>query len=296
MIDDLSYFTGHGPITDPGPYGDLLDRLPEDMAALCRLVQGTNLHIFWAERYGCPLPEERQAEVQLRTMQRRLGRLLELDPAPLTEARPLQRRLVGNCRDFSVMLACLLRQQGVPARARCGFGAYFLPGHFEDHWVCEYWNASEGRWKLADAQLDEFQCSVLGIQFDPLDVPRDQFLTGGRAWRMCRSGQADAERFGIWDMHGLWFIRGDLLRDVAALNKMELLPWDCWGMIERADDSISEQDFEILDLLAEMTWADVPDFDVLRRLYESDARLRVPGEVHSHTRDGVLTESIAVAA
>jgi hypothetical protein len=46
----------------------------------------------------------------------------------------LAKRLVGNCRDFSTMLCAMLRHQGVPARARCGFGAYFLPNHYEDHW------------------------------------------------------------------------------------------------------------------------------------------------------------------
>jgi hypothetical protein len=39
-----------------------------------------------------------------------------------------------------------------------------------------------------DAQLDELQREVLKIPFDPLDVTRDQFIVGGRAWQMCRSG------------------------------------------------------------------------------------------------------------
>ncbi len=70
-------------------------------------------------------------------------------------------------------------------------------------------------------QLDAFQCAELKIAFDPLDVPRDQFIVGGQAWKLCRSGQADPDQFGIFDMHGLWFVRGDFLRDVAALNKTE---------------------------------------------------------------------------
>ena len=74
--------------------------------------------------------------------------------------RPLDRRLVGNCRRFSVLLVAMLRHQGVPARARCGFGAYFLPNHFEDHWVVEYWNQEGGRWVFVDAQLDELQREV----------------------------------------------------------------------------------------------------------------------------------------
>ena len=63
----------------------------------------------------------------MRWVARQLAAIAALDPRPLAEARLLERRLVGNCRDFSVLLAALLREQGTPARARCGFGRYFLP-------------------------------------------------------------------------------------------------------------------------------------------------------------------------
>ena len=105
------------------------------------------------------------------------------DPQPLTEPRSLEQRQIGNCRDFTVLLTSILRYQGVPARARCGFGTYFLPNHFEDHWVCEYWNADQERWILVDAQLDEFQCDEMKVPFDPLDVPRDQFVVAGKPGR-----------------------------------------------------------------------------------------------------------------
>ncbi len=165
MTEDLTYFTQPGMLTDPGPYAPLLDKLPTGIDELCRIVQGTTVHIFWAERYGLNLSEQRKAEVQLRTLQRRLAHTLELDPRPLTETRPLERKIVGNCRDFSLLLVSILRHQGVPARARCGFGAYFIPGHYEDHWGAEYWNADLQRWVLVDAQLDTLQCEALKISF-----------------------------------------------------------------------------------------------------------------------------------
>jgi hypothetical protein len=185
MTTDLTFFAQPGRMTDPGPYAHLFDPLPTDIGELCRIVQGTTIHVFWAERYGLKLSPERQGEVQLRSLERRLERMLELDPRPLMEMRSLEKKLVGNCRDFTQMLVSILRHQGVPARARCGFGAYFLPNHFEDHWVAEYWNAAQKRWVLVDAQLDAFQCNAMKIPFNPLDVPRDQFIVGGRAWQMC---------------------------------------------------------------------------------------------------------------
>jgi hypothetical protein len=291
-----NFFTQQGPLSNPGDYAHLYAGLPTDVGDLCKIVQGTTIHIFWAERYGYPLSPERQAEVQLRTMPRRLARMIELDPSPLTQARPLEHKLVGNCRDFSLMLASILRHQGVPARARCGFGAYFMPNHYEDHWVCEYWNADQNRWVLVDAQLDPFQCEQMHVPFNPLDVPRDQFIVGGKAWQMCRSGQADPDQFGIFDMHGLGFVRGDFIRDVASLNKVELLPWDCWGIIETPDDALSADDLTFLDQLAALTSADVPNFDAVRTLYESDPRLHVNGTVHSYAATGMQSVEIPTAA
>ncbi len=281
MTTAQDYYTTHSPITVPDGQAALLDGLPASVDELRCVVQGLLLHVFWAERYGVKLSPERQDEVQLRWVSRQLARIVELDPRPMPEARPPERRLVGNCRDFSVLLAALLRHTGTPARARCGFGRYFLPNHYEDHWVCEVWNAAQGRWALVDAQLDALQCQAMGITFDPLDVPRDQFITGGLAWQMCRAGQADPETFGFRDMHGLWFVRGDFVRDVAALNKMELLPWDVWGLMERRDDELDANDLALLDHLANLTAGDVPNVDEVRRLYEANAGWRVPPIIHS---------------
>jgi len=292
MMDAFTFYRQPGPITEPGSYAKNLDGLPVDIGELCKLVQGVTIHIFWAERYGFKLPEERQGEVQLRTLPRRLARTLELDPRPFNEARPLEKKLVGNCRDFSLLLVSILRHQGVPARARCGFGAYFLPNHYEDHWVAEYWNERQQRWVLVDAQLDTLQCDALKIPFDPLDVPRDQFIVGGRAWQMCRHEGTDPDTFGIFDMHGLGFIRGDFIRDVASLNKVELLPWDCWGIIEKPDLG-DPADLAFLDDLAGLTCGDVPDFERVRCLYQSDARLRVDGEIHSYAAGGMQKVQIA---
>jgi hypothetical protein len=277
-----TFFAQYGKMTDPGPYAQLYRELPSDVPFLVQVVQGLMVHVFWAERYGLKLSQERQEEVQLRSMERRLARTLELDPLPLTTRRANEHKVVGNCRDFSVTLASMLQSKGIPARARCGFGAYFLPNHFEDHWVCEYWNEVERRWVLVDAQLDELQQSILKISFNSLDVPRDQFIVGGAAWKMCRSGEADADQFGIFDMQGMDFVKGDFIRDVAALNKLELLPWDCWGMILMEYATLAPDDLSMLDRLADLTCRDVPDFDSVRQIYQSDPRLRVQESIQSY--------------
>jgi hypothetical protein len=143
-----------------------------------------------------------------------------------------------------------------------------------------------------DAQLDEVQRNVLKIDFDVLDVPRDQFIVGGKAWQMCRSGEQNADKFGIFDMHGLGFVRGNLVRDVASLNKMELLPWDCWGVIlnESLDD---RDDLAALDEVASLSAGDVPDFETLHTRYESDSRFRVDHTLLSYVNGSMTQISVA---
>jgi len=266
------YYTQTGLLSNAGKYAPHLEDLPEDLGELCRIVQGLMVHIFWASRYGLNLSEERKSEVQIRSIPRKLDRLFELDDHPLNQPRSLEKKLVGNCRDFSLFMVSILQHQGVPARARCGFGTYFRPNHYEDHWICEYWNSSAERWVMIDAQLDPFQCEKLKIGFDPLDLPDGAFITGGYAWRMCRSGLEDANKFGIFDMKGLWFIQGDLIRDFLALNKIEILPWDAWGYI--SGPQIIDADLPALDKIAELTVAGNAVFEEIRSMYQKDVRLQ----------------------
>jgi hypothetical protein len=266
---------------EPGPMSTIpakvnLGVLPDDLPALVRVVQGLLIHVFWAERYGIKLNGARQSEVNLRSFKEKFPALLHLSDAPLTEPRPLEKRLVGNCRDFSDFLAALLKQKGIPARARCGFGRYFLPNHYEDRWVTEYWNTAEKRWGMVDAQLDEFQQKELKITFDTLNVPSYQFITGGKAWLLCRAGQANPDQFGIFKMRGMGFIRGDLIRDFLALNRIEILPWDAFGLIAKADNQLSEADLALLDHLAGLTLTPDAAFAEIRQLYAQEKELQVP--------------------
>ena len=292
MNPTLAYFASQGTMSDPRTYRSRFNDLPASIPDLVKLVQGVTVHAFWTERYGFKAPAGRMDELQLRSMEKRLACTLALDARPFNEPRSVEKRLLGNCRDHSLLLVSLLRHQGVPARARCGFGAYFIPDHFEDHWVVEYWNQEQSRWILVDAQLDALQCEVLKIDFDTLDVPRDRFIVGGKAWQMCRSGQQDPAKFGIFDMSGLGFVRGNLVRDVASLNKMELLPWDCWGVILK-EPLDNPADLSLLDKVASLSAGDVPDFETLHACYESEPRLRVNGSLLSYVNGHMVEVRIA---
>jgi hypothetical protein len=276
--DPLAYYASQGPITDPGPGAEALRSLPDDLPGLARVVQGLVFHYFADEAiFGWRPPRARIAEIDTRHAAAMLARLAALDARPLTEPRPPERRLVGCCRDFTVLLCTLGRARGIPVRARVGFARYFSPGFHVDHEILEWWDVGRSCWRLVDPQLSERHLTHYRIGFDPLDVPRDQFLVGGRAWQLCRSGAVDPETFGLApelpQPRGLSFVRGHVVQDLAALNKMELLLWDVWGLMRAELDA----ELALLDEVAERTQA-ADGFAGARRLYATPG-LAVPSRV-----------------
>ncbi len=287
MQNPQEYYKGTGPMTALGAHADEFRALPRDLASLCEIVQGVLIHRDIAPwLYGITLTEAQRDDGHLRPIAQMLTRIHELDSRPLATARDVGHRLPSVCRHFSLMLSAILQYQGIPARPRCGFGAYFTPGKFEDHWVCEYWNAIEKRWILVDAQLDAIQRKALNIDFNPLDTARNKFIIAGDAWQMCRSGLAEPAAFGLTHAHlqGLWFVAGNVLRDLASLNKMELLPWDVWGLMNMNDEAITAEKKALLDRVAALTLAGDESFAEVRAIYDDD-RLRVPPVVFNALRN-----------
>jgi hypothetical protein len=272
----VSYYLAQGAMSDPRAYAVHLQPLPADVPGLVETLQGLVMHVFWAERYGQKLSEARKSEVQIRPAAQKLARMLELDAAPLFSGRPYERRLVGNCRDFSLLCSTMLRAKGIAARTRCGFGTYFTPGKYEDHWVIEYWHAAQQRWVMVDPQLDDLQKQVLKIQFDSLDMPPGAFVIAGEAWKMCRAGQADPERFGIFQWHGMDFIRGNLMRDLLALNKFEVLPWDMWSALEPPVAACSDGQLAQYDRIADLTLAGHEAFPALQSIVAENESFHAP--------------------
>jgi hypothetical protein len=277
----LAHHATPGPFTDLRAHAERLRDLPGSVPELCRVVQGLVVHPFHAARYGLDPKAIREEDLQTRTASAMLDRILALDPRPLAEPRAPGRRFVGNCRHFTVLLCALLRAQGAPARARCGFGAYFEPDGFVDHWVAEAWDETRRAWRLVDAQLDGVHVEAYRIAFDPHDVPRTEFLVAGDAWQRCRRGAADPQRFGIFQLRGSWFVLQNLVRDVAAHARRELLPWDGWGLMLEETRYGDPAVVALLDRLAELTQAGDRRHAELLRLYESEPGLRVPRRIVS---------------
>lgn len=268
------FYTHPGPMTSAGSHD--LSVLPRDVASLATIVQGLVIHQYMARAYGVTVSEERQAESHIRHVDEMLDRIFEIDPSPLTVARPPEKRLVGVCHHFSLLFVAMLRAHGIPARYRQGFGTYFNPPNAEEHVVGEYWDGR--RWIMVDPQLDDVWRSRLKFDFDPLDVPHDRFIIAGHAWDLCRAGKADPGHYGIFvgNLRGLWFIAAEIIRDLSALNAVEMLPWDVWGAMPQPTEALDAR-LAYFDQLSTLTQSD--SLAAQRSRYDSDAGVRVPATV-----------------
>jgi hypothetical protein len=219
---DAARYAHHSRWSDPGRHAAGLAALPVDPAVLTEIVGGVILHPLHAAAKG-------SAEPELRRVVDIIDAVLAKDGRPLSQTRETGRRVLGTCRNYALLACAILRQHGLPARLRVGFADYFTPGFAEDHWVCEYHDGNA--WHLLDAELTAEVRQHLGLSFSPGDVPRRRFLTAGVAWKQLRCGEHDPARFGVSfiGLSGAWFVAGSLLRDLAALNMDEMMPWDHWG-------------------------------------------------------------------
>ena len=262
-------------LSDAGVLARRFDGLPGDAGGLAEVLQGLLIHEHMTGFYGVTLSARQRGEPHVRGVGEILERIAAHDPRPLTVARPPAERFAGCCRHYTLMLVAMLRHRGIAARARCGFGAYFVKDKFVDHWVAEFFDDAQQRWILVDAQIDARQRQMFGVAFDTRDVSRGNFLVAGDAWKLCRAGKADPQAFGVLDMAGLWFIASNVIRDVAALNNREMLPWDVWGGMTPDDAAI---DLAFIDRLAELSRAPDSDPAALRAAF-ADPRVAVPDTV-----------------
>jgi hypothetical protein len=283
-LDSREYYLVQSSITDPGEHSALLDDMPSDVEGLCRVVQGLIIHHLDGPRlFGYTVPQERLGELDTCSVVEMLRRICDLDDAPLTQERPPERRLTGCCRDFATLFCSMARHKDIPARVRCGYARHFDAGFNYDHMLVECWDAGRGHWVLVDPEMGPRHMEAHDVPFDPHDVPRGEFVGAGHAWILCRSGEADAEDFGLApesNRKGWSFVRDRLVRDLAAQNRSELLLWDCWGLME------SEPGEDELALLDEVAWlAEAGDsaFRDMRAICDGEAGLRVPPLVNRNS-------------
>ena len=132
----------------------MIDELPADLAALREASSQLVFHYRadgdWAEN---GVPAERAGEIDTRYADAMFALLLSRGEPTLARKRLPPDRVVGCCRDATVLFLALARRKRIPARARVGFAAYFHPGWLINHVVAEVWDSAAGRWRLVDPEM-----------------------------------------------------------------------------------------------------------------------------------------------
>jgi hypothetical protein len=292
----IDCYTRQSRFTDPGTMAAWLDGTSTDLAGIRDTAARSVFHYrAYGDITGHGFTADREHEINLRYASDMLARLHELDPAPPSTDRAVTDRVVGCCRDHTLLFFTMARHHGIPARARVGFGTYLVPGWAVDHVVAEVW--LDGRWRLVEPQFDPgFVDPSDGTPLDLLDVPRDKFLVGPDAWVACRSGAMDPERFVVAPdlaepfLRGWSYLRHNLVFDLAALNRHEMILWDLWGVLTpgrpRPDDAR-------MDALAALLRAPDLTVDRIAAAFD-DEDVRVPDTVVSVTPPGFTPERITL--
>lgn len=235
-----SYYAEKSETSDFGRWQEHIKSLSSDPIEWSEITRGLIIHNGLAALESLEYHADRYRDMGRRGVEDIVTGIFDIDPAPLENQRPRADRMIGYCYHFALLYCSLLRAKGIAARTRCGFASYFLADHWIDHWVVERWLVDH--WVITDPNegLDE--------------LTQDQFRSACTAWQICRSKQDDVQRYGNHEFWGWDELRGSLVNDLGALNKVELGDWGwCEAInVKHKDRPILGID-EDLDALAAMS-------------------------------------------
>jgi hypothetical protein len=282
MSAGVDRYRTHSAWSDPGRFASLLAAVPPDPAAIARATSAVLLHPFLAFERNLAIPDRAQHDKEVRGVEAMLAHIVSRREAGLEVERAPDDRFFCVCAGYAQLATAIFRTHGLPARCRVGFATYFMPGHFEDHWLCEYWD--DGGWRFLDAQLDDRYRAAMRLDFPATDVPRQVFLDASTAWRRMRAGEIDPAKLGLaaLGLAGDWFAAHSVLRDAAALNKIELLPWETWsiGRDFGPGRPVPPAHRPAIDAVAARLHGS-PDGDIADHVYREHAWLQVPATILS---------------
>jgi len=254
-------YTQQTAFSDPRAHGRLFDPLPDDPGGIGEVIRNLVVHY---RASGIDFPPDRLAEVDSRWADRLLDADRRRFDTPLAEPRAPERRIVGCCRDFTLLTVAALRHKGIPARSRIGFADYLDPDWHYDHVIAEYWDGA--RWVAMDSQVDKY-----------VPLAPGGLRTAAQVWTAYRRGEIDVNQFGVAptvddDLRGAWFVRVYVIYEVAHRRGQELLLWDLWGDMSReltGDLSLID---EVADLLQSADAGDAAAETKLAEIYVSRLR------------------------
>lgn len=288
----INHYLEFSQYTNPGPYLENLKKtLPDNVRDIGLLVRKQLIHKMTLKngntgsnadlRYGdmTKVPWYRQSEDDVfPTAVSMLAELYRRDPRGLILDRSTEDRLILTCRSTAILMATLLKIKGIPARVRSGFAPYFVVegfpiGKSDDHWINQYWNASESRWVTIDVDG-----SIEGyLKFDPYNIPKGQFDFPADAWLAVRKGSKKGEHFwNVGGNGGLIVIAWALFQDFHCLMNDEVIysysPEITWF---KNFGKIPEPTLTEIDNLATLMQEPDKNYEEILKIWETKKQFRL---------------------
>ncbi len=290
MEQILRYYRQTSCYTDLGYYKEFAERLPDSVDALCILQRMQIIHpvvflndpdirrkqdTFWGDMTKVPTTKLMFEDELFPTAISMLSELLRRN-TDYSVHREAKDKLHVTCRGQAILLAAVLKAKGYPARARSGFAPYIkYYGICYDHWITEYYKEEEARWVLVDADL---HCPDHEIDFNLNDMPRNRFLFGAEAYLGLRRGAYTEDQI-LYASNpptiGLKAAIRGLLFDFHCLMNDEILFYHVPVYIQDQDFTLSEEEYQELDELAELMLEPDGNFESLCGIWKTREKFRM---------------------
>jgi hypothetical protein len=283
----LDHYRQFSVYTNPGLYQEKLrTELPDDVREIGHLVRRQIIHRMTLVggntgsntdmRYGdiTKVPAWRQPEDDiLPTASAMLAELYHRDERGFVADRSVENKLILTCRFVAILMASILKSKGIPARVRSGFEPYATPrpNISCDHWITQYWDASQDRWVTIDAD-----CCFEDLPFDAFDMPEDTFEWSADVWLKLRRGEADPRRY--WNaggFEGLMPVSWELFYDLHSIMNNEIIYLHSPHHVGPDQfDKLSDIQLAKIDRIADCMQKPDENFLTLRKLWQLDPEVR----------------------
>jgi len=263
----LDFYRQYSSFTNPGEYEKMYSNLPDSISVICKLIKSQLIHpVADLPLYRDQIPKERSYEdLKYPTVQTILAGLKSYNPKGLVFDRKPSERLVVSCRYHAILLASILKHQGIPVRVRYGFASYIYPGHHIYHVICEAWNNNEKKWILVDPDRQL------------VDVSSEQFEFAGDVWIKYQQEKLDPNTYGVPDWWGAHPILDALCHDLASVLGNEHIYFNRPPISADSTMNVKNMPTDNIDLMnkisALMTNVDV-NFNEIQNLYIENKQLQ----------------------
>ncbi len=242
MSNNNEFWLQTSRFTDPGEYRWMYDSLPDTIPEICEVIHKQLIHIVMANNFSKAIKRKIEREdFRLQTVASMLQALNERCPGTLINERTPDERIIVTCRSYSILLASILKHKKIPCRVRVGFAPYIKnDGSFIDHWICEYLDTSDDKWKLVDPDTRRY------------NISDDDFVLSGRAWQGARKKELDPEKFGWGDYWGSSYILNNLCCDLACITGSEVFYCTESNISLKELEKLNCEEVHLLDETAEL--------------------------------------------